>query len=137
MLKRQLTSFIVIGISVTLLDFIIYELLSSIISYVLAKTISFITGSITAYLLNKFFTFRQPSHSTAESIRFAALYTLTLVVNVSVNQLCLTVLPQIGRLAESWQIVVIMAFIVATGFSTVLNFIGQKLWVFVKVEDNK
>ena len=83
-----------------------------------------------AYLLNKFFTFKQPVHSTAELIRFFSLYGTTLVANVFVNYLALTLLPDFVGDFLSWSYIVILAFVMATGVSTILNFTGQKLWVF-------
>jgi len=129
-LHLQLISFIIIGLTATLFDFIIYEFLSTILPYTISKIISFIMGSILTYLLNKFFTFKQPVHSTAELIRFFSLYGTTLVANVFVNYLALTLLPDFVGDFLSWSYIVILAFVMATGVSTILNFTGQKLWVF-------
>jgi len=121
-LKRELGRFLVAGFSAVGTDLTVYWLLLHVTSHSPAKTASFLAGTIVAYLINKFWTFEKHRHSYIEMTKFLALYLSTLAVNVGVNQLTLTVLPP--------SVNVPLAFLVATGCSTVLNFIGQKWWVF-------
>lgn len=86
----------------------------------MAKACSFLAGSLVAYVINKYWTFEQGGASHADVLKFGVLYASTLGANVAVNKLSLTVLPGVYALA----------FLAATGTSTVLNFIGQKYWVF-------
>ncbi len=103
-------------------DTIVYFVLLSVLGHNVAKTISFISGSIVAFLINKFYTFEQHLLSWQEVVRFAVLYISTLFANVAVNAGVLWILTD-------W---VKLAFLMATGTSTVLNFLGQKFWVFKK-----
>lgn len=128
-LSRELSCFIVAGILATLTDFIIYWFLHFILFYSVAKTISFCIGSIVAFLLNKFFTFKKHERSTQEIIRFALLYFGTMIANVCTNDISLTVLKSIFSYLPQGSII-ILSFLAATGVSTILNFLGQKFWVF-------
>ena len=120
LLKKQLSRFIIVGCAAVATDFIFYFFLISSITHTPAKTISFIAGTIVAYIFNKNWTFERPNRSRTEMFLFFILYTITLGVNVGINAAILYLLPEYTFLA----------FFFATGTSTVLNFIGQKWWVF-------
>lgn len=118
--KKELKRFIVAGFSAVATDLISYYLLLNILTHSPAKGISFILGTIVAYFINKYWTFEKTQRCYKEIGRFATLYATTLTVNVVVNKISLVLFP-------TW---VFFAFLAATGVSTVLNFIGQKWWVF-------
>ncbi len=118
-MKRELFSFLLAGGSAVATDMGTYFILLHWLPHSPAKAISFVLGSFVAYLLNKVFTFRKPGRSAGEVIRFAVLYASTLGANVLVNRLCL------GLVGSE-----LFAFFVATGTSTILNYLGQKFWVF-------
>ncbi|MBY0309585.1 GtrA family protein [Patescibacteria group bacterium] len=119
-LKKQLFRFIVVGCSAVAADFVSYTLLLNFFDYAPAKSISFILGTVVAYVCNKYWTFEKPEHKNSEVLNFIVLYTTTLGVNVGINNASLLLFPEL----------VIFAFLCATGSSTILNFIGQKWWVF-------
>ncbi|WP_420869779.1 GtrA family protein [Cohnella ginsengisoli] len=112
----------IVGCLSVLVDTIVYFLLKEFIAPSIAKAISFICGTIVAYLLNKKWTFEETTHKSSKIFKFMALYLCTLGANIAVNHLSL----QIVREAY------LLAFLAATGTSTTLNFIGQKWWVFKK-----
>jgi len=119
-IKKEITRFLIVGFSAVGTDFSVYFLLVRFLDHSPAKAISFISGTIVAYIFNKYWTFEQKRKSYSEVVRFGFLYASTLGVNVLVNKWTLVLLPQ-G---------LFLAFLTATGASTVLNFIGQKWWVF-------
>lgn len=120
LLRRQLSRFLVVGSTTVLIDFLVYALLIMFIPVAVSKTVSFLTGTLFAYFANKLWTFEKKERDHVEMLSFLILYGTTLVINVGVNQLTLWILPDwIG-----------LAFLAATGTSTILNFIGQKWWVF-------
>jgi putative flippase GtrA len=119
-LKTQLLRFLVVGISAVATDFFCYFALLTFLSHAPAKSISFIAGTIVAYFLNKYWTFAQKIYQHAELGRFIILYTSTLAANVAVNTFSLQLFPELT----------LLAFLAATSTSTILNFIGQKWWVF-------
>jgi putative flippase GtrA len=132
-LHHELSRFIIIGIIATIFDFSLYSIGHQWFNlpYAMAKTFSFICGSCLAYFLNKHFTFKQEKHQASQMIRFAILYILTMLVNVAVNSSSIAILTQ--KISISWLTkseILIFSFVVATGTSTVINFIGQKFWVF-------
>ena len=119
-LKKELRRFLVAGFSAVGTDMGSYYVLINFISHSPAKATSFILGTGVAYIINKYWTFEKKEHSMAEIARFAMLYLTTLGLNVLTNKAVLTALPGM----------VLAAFLCATSVSTVINFIGQKYWVF-------
>ncbi|WP_321311691.1 GtrA family protein [Halarcobacter sp.] len=118
-LKKEVKRFLVAGFSAVGTDLATYYLLLNFFEHDIAKTISFLLGTIVAFVINKYWTFEKHGKSYKEIVQFAILYTVTLGANVLTNKLVL----------EQTQIV-LLAFLIATGVSTVLNFLGQKFWVF-------
>ncbi len=119
--RGQLLKFIVSGLIAVAVDFGVYYLLNNYTSHNVSKGISFLTGSIVAYLLNKFWTFDTKEFSGKQLFRFFFLYGTTLAINVLVNKGVLNLFNS-----------VLFGFLCATGASTILNFLGQKFWVFKK-----
>lgn len=90
----------------------------------IARAISFIVGTTTAYFLNRKFTFsagRKDGKSQVGS--FVLLYTVTFFVAVGMNALMLTILPESG-----WQSSV--AWVISQGTATAINFVMLKWVVF-------
>ncbi|HRG48152.1 MAG TPA: GtrA family protein [Leptospiraceae bacterium] len=119
-MKRELVFFIISGCSAVLTDLISYFLLVNSLGHDYAKALSFVLGSFVAFILNKYLTFQKKESSIAEIIKFSILYAITLGANVAVNHGVILITPEYK----------IFAFLCATGTSTILNFIGQKFWVF-------
>jgi putative flippase GtrA len=117
--KKELKRFLVAGISAVGTDLVTYYILLNFLSNDVAKTISFLLGTVVAFVINKYWTFEKHEKSYKEIIQFGILYSATLGVNVMTNNVVL-----------EYSSLVFLAFLVATGVSTVLNFIGQKWWVF-------
>lgn len=118
--NAEVLRFMVAGITAVTTDFLSYYLLSHYINISFAKGVSFIWGSIVAYFINKFWTFDAAKNHWHDMFKFTVLYTCTLGANVFSNKLVLFCF------SDLW----LLAFLFATGVSTVLNFIGMKFWVF-------
>jgi len=119
-MKREILWFLVAGFSAVGTDMGTYYAFKTILPIFLAKAISFVLGSIVAFLINKYKTFQKNTFLFSEVIKFSVLYLSTLAANVGVNQVILYFFP-------SW---IFFAFLCAIGTSTVLNYLGEKLWVF-------
>ena len=121
-LYKQISRFSVAGLSAVAVDFLSYYSLINYLSYDISKTLSFIIGAVVAYVINKFWTFEKNNLSFKELAKFALLYTFSLILNVYMNKLFLDITNNIT----------IIALLVATGSSALINFVGQKWWVFKK-----
>ena len=118
-IKRELNKFIFAGLAAVGTDLLVYYFLLNLLSPEVSKGISFIIGSLVAFIINKYRTFKKPEKSYKEMIQFGVLYGATLGLNVTTNKIVL-----------DYTDIVLVSFIVATGISTILNFVGQKWWVF-------
>jgi putative flippase GtrA len=124
-LVNQLGRFVLIGGFCALVDFGVYQLLLHLGLWVhLAKAISFIAGTTTAYFLNRRFTFAAGRNDgVAQAGGFVLLYTVTFFVNVGTNALLLTLLP-----VSRWEI--LLAWAGAQGTATAINFVMLRTVVF-------
>jgi putative flippase GtrA len=122
-LVAQLSRFVAIGIVSAGVDYGIYQGLLALGTWAsLAKAISFICGTTTAYLLNRRFTFAS-SAGKARLAGFVLLYGTTFALNVGMNALMLAVLPDIPlRVSAAW--------VIAQGVATMINFVMLRTVVF-------
>jgi putative flippase GtrA len=122
-LLAQLTRFVMVGGLSALVDYGFYQALLAMGTWVhLAKAISFVLGTTTAYLLNRRWTFNAEG-GAAPAMRFALLYSVTFLVNIGVNALMLHLLDDFsGEKTVAW--------VVAQGTATVINFVMLRLVVF-------
>lgn len=123
-LVAQLSRFVAIGVLSAGVDFGVYHLLLSLGTWVhLAKAISFILGTTTAYLLNRRFTFAASDGGRSRFAGFVLLYGTTFAINIGMNALMLAVLPD-----WSWR--VSLAWVIAQGTATAINFVMLRTVVF-------
>lgn len=122
-LVAQVSRFVAVGAVAALVDFGVYHGLLALGVYVhLAKAISFIGGTTTAYLLNRRFTFATTG-GTGRFAGFVALYGTTFALNVGMNAVALAVLPAMPlRITVAW--------VIAQGCATVVNFVMLRTVVF-------
>jgi putative flippase GtrA len=123
-LAAQLGRFVAVGALSALVDFGGYHALLALGTYVhLAKAISFILGTTTAYLLNRRFTFTATKGGSARFAGFVLLYGTTFVINIGVNAVMLAVLPQMPFRTS-------LAWVIAQGCATAINFVMLRTVVF-------
>ena len=127
-LAHQLFRFIVIGGGCALIDAGVYALLLGVAGWPawLSKSISFILGTGTSYLVNRKYTFSGAGtgNTTAKAGAFAVLYTVTFFVNMGTNQALIVLFS--AHLA--WQYS--LFWVIAQGTGTLINFVMLKLLIF-------
>ncbi len=117
---KELLRFLVGGGSAVIVDFVVYRILVYIgIDMSVSKAISYVAGAAVGFVINKFWTFECKQLSLKEVFRYIILYACSALANTAVNAVVMCVLP-----------VTLFAFLCATGVSTIINFFGQKFFVF-------
>lgn len=137
-LEKQVIKFTLVGIAAVLTDLGCYYVLLNVFperiftvidNEALAKGISFVCGIFVTYNFNKLWTWGTKGRNHKRFVKFILLYGCSLAVNVAVNSSMLYLLHKYRGIIDLPHKYLI-AFIGATGVSAVLNFIGQKYWVF-------
>lgn len=122
-LRTQIWRFLVTGGLSAVVDFGLYvALLATGLHVNIAKTLSFIAGTTTAYLINRRWTFQAPP-STKRFVAVCVLYALTYAVQVGINYVFYMEFDD-----KPWRVPV--AFVIAQGTATVINFIVQRAVIF-------
>lgn len=122
--KKELLRFLVGGGSAVITDYIVYKvLLYTGLNMSVSKAVAYICGAAVGFVINKLWTFESKSFSETEIMRYIVLYAVSAGINTGVNKLTLFLFHMQT-----------LAFLCATGVSTVINFMGQKFFVFVKRE---
>ncbi|MBJ8346229.1 GtrA family protein [Antrihabitans sp. YC2-6] len=122
-LKTQIVRFVLTGGLSAVVDFGLYVLMLAIgVQVNIAKSLSFIAGTTTAYLINRRWTFNAPP-SRKRFVAVIALYAVTFAVQVGINWVLYHALPQ-----EWWRVP--LAFVIAQGTATVINFVVQRGVIF-------
>ncbi len=124
-LGTQLVRFVATGALSAVVDFGLYWLLLEVAGLPVnpAKAIGFIAGTTTAYLINRRWTFNAPP-SRARFIAVVVLYALTFTVQVGINWVCYQAFDE----GLWWRVP--LAFVIAQGTATVINFVVQRLVIF-------
>jgi putative flippase GtrA len=119
---RQFVRFLVVGVSNTLISFIVYRLLLAVsMPYAAAAPLSFAAGALNGYILNRRWTFdaRDTTRARVLYVSFAALgaFFTTVFVVLFVRAF------DVGR---------VEAYIVAVPPVTVSLFLANRLWTFAE-----
>jgi putative flippase GtrA len=126
-LVRQLSRFVLVGGLSAMVDYGLYQLMLHLDLHAsVAKAISFICGTTTAYLLNKRFTFdvTEGRGGAGRFTGFLLLYGTTFFVNVGVNALMLQLVPNAVPLQTS------ICWGIAQACATAINFLVLRTVIF-------
>jgi putative flippase GtrA len=121
--------FALVGVVNTLIDFVVYALLTTIgVNYILAQWISYSAGILNSYVMNRKWTFeRKEKSSKREVISFVIVNLITL----SLTSFLLTVLY------NKWGVALLLSKLLITIVSVGINFIGTKLFVFTTKKERR
>jgi putative flippase GtrA len=140
--SKQITKFIISGVLAVGVDFTVYFALSQYLDPSVSKAISFCSGMVVTYNMNKFWTWKQPEKNNKRLMLFSLLYAVALLINVGTNNWMLSSIPNYtfhfllnsdtSELIKSIVIGVdkLAAFVIATAASVTLTYVGQKYWLF-------
>ena len=123
--RRELLRFLIGGGSAVVVDYLLYQVfLRTGIFLSGAKAASFFCGAVVGFVINKLWTFESRRFVGNEIGRYILLYSVSACTNTIINRavLLLTELE-------------LVAFFCATGTSTIINFLGQKFFVFRRREE--
>ncbi|AOW95149.1 hypothetical protein BFN03_17025 [Rhodococcus sp. WMMA185] len=123
-MKTQVVRFVLTGGLSAVVDFGLYFFLVQVagLPVNVAKSIGFIAGTTTAYLINRRWTFKaEPSR--ARFIAVVILYAITFAVQVGLNWVMYEAFPDVW-----WRLP--LAFVIAQGTATVINFVVQRAVIF-------
>lgn len=116
---NQAVRFATVGVSNTVIDFIVFMLLQSFTGVVPAQFIGYGAGTLNSYLWNRRWTFAQGTDwDIREMIRF-------LLVNIAVATVTACAISLVADHIPVW-----IAKIVVTIFGLGINYTVSKLWVF-------
>lgn len=127
---KQFIQFNLVGIVNTGVDFLMFTLLTELLHvvYLPAKVLSYTCGVINSYALNTAWTFRRERRRTrAEFALFLCVNLVSLCASLGVMYVCRNVLY-----IESD----FFCNLIATPASMLVNFTGNKLFVFKKKKEN-
>lgn len=115
--------YILVGLGSVCIDATVYWLLVTWTGdSVLSKAVSYVSGAVFSYLANWRFTFGKRRSNWSE-VAFVLIYLTSLGLNIGINQAALALLPLVWFRTA-------LAYLLATGVTTVWNFVGQSLLVF-------
>ena len=121
----KLFYFVLIGIFAVSIDYLFYSFLIYLsYSISLAKGIGFLFGTNFSFYFNKKFTFRS-NFTRLKFFKYFLLYVFTLNLNIQINSYFI-------ELLNDFQFATQMAFFIATGFCSLINFLGLNYFIFKK-----
>lgn len=127
-LSTQLVRFVITGCLSAVVDFGLLNLLMLVFGWdhTWAKALSFVAGTTTAYMINRRWTFRAEA-STKRFVAIIVLYAITFALQVGIYSLLFRLMQPTG-----WPVVVVnaIAFVIAQGIATTVNFVVQRTVVF-------
>jgi hypothetical protein len=125
-----------------MIDLGIYYSLSQFVPTYIAKATAIVLATMVNYYMNKSWTWGKSDKSRQRLFKYLFLYAISGTINVLANEYFLQTLPQaflsldiisatnVTKQLAAVKINKFFAVIIATVFGMIVNFLGQKIWVF-------
>ena len=115
--------FAVVGVANTLIDMGVFALLAQVLgrNVYLSQVLSYSAGMLNSYILNRSWTFQAKDRFFSPAlVRFVALNLVMLLVSTGL----------LWFFFDVWGLPKLVAKVLATGFTLLLSFTANRLWVF-------
>lgn len=123
----QFLKFNAVGLLNTLIDFVIFTLLTSFgLVYTLAQVISYSAGTANSFVLNKKVTFRDSNRGVKEGFDRMQLLKF-IILNLIVLGISLLLMH---LLTDKFGVQVLISKVLVTFVTVIINFFGSRKWVF-------
>ncbi|GAC1299917.1 MAG: GtrA family protein [Vulcanimicrobiaceae bacterium] len=123
---RQFVKFGIVGASGFIVNLVIFTLLQHATPldqqkahFTLNYSVSFLSGGVSNYFLNRIWTFRSNAHAVVQGLQFIGVSFIALVVGLTVSHFAE---PALGAGHKTW--------FLATVSGIVVNFFVNKYWTF-------
>ena len=125
-----------------MIDLGIYYSLSQFVPTYIAKATAIVLATMVNYYMNKSWTWGKSDKNRQRLFKYLFLYAISGTINVLANEYFLQTLPQaflsldiisatiVTKQLAAVKINKFFAVIIATVFGMIVNFLGQKIWVF-------
>ena len=124
--NNQLIFFFVAGSSAVFVDYFFYKLTLDFLGLFLSKIFGFYSGVLMSFLINSSYTFKKKGKkflSSSYLYKYLIALTVSMSINVLTNYLILKNFSLVSKIN-------LIAFLMATIFSMIFNFITLKFIVF-------
>lgn len=124
--NNQLIFFFVAGSSAVFVDYFFYKLTLDFLGLFLSKIFGFYSGVLMSFLINSSYTFKKKGKkflSSSYLYKYLIALTISMSINVLTNYLILKNFSLVSKIN-------LIAFLMATIFSMIFNFITLKFIVF-------
>lgn len=123
--------FLLVGVGNTLLSLLLMFLLEGI-GYWPSTAIAYVAGAILSFFLNRSFTFHSESEMKTSAVRFAVNVAVCYVLGYGLAKLLIVTPTGITAVPEIW--FDRLRKLVGMALYTLLNYFGQRFFVFFKRE---
>jgi len=125
---KHITRFGCVGCLNTILDFTVFCILNSLfgINYVISQIVSYSSGTLNSYILNKFWTF-DDTKTDKKTIKEIVQFIIVNSASLGVSLIGLSILMNDGSINSCF------AKIISMVLAQVVNFLGYRFWVFGRI----
>ena len=131
-LSFEQTRFIIVGVMNSIIGTVAMLIAYNVfhMGYWLSSVMDYVIGSIFSYFANKYFTFKVEKKSKEEVIRFVVNIVVCYLIAYGIARPIMDM--AIGRFGLSKSLMDQISMLFGTGIFIVLNYFGQKYFVFKK-----